>query len=341
MGNNEIDQNHIGRTSGIGRVIGGKTAQPHSWPWQLYASFDEWDCGAIMIHPTWVLSAAHCIPGQSWSARSSDAFSDIKDLGRTAGEEITADDLGSIGVNRNEGDNIAASDLAFEFRMIFGLHDVLVPGKAKVAILNQNYITVRPGFHNPTPYNNDIVLVKLKVPMRSSSTLSPICLPSPKTCMPAGHLCAVSGWGNNDRLDSSRYPDKLQEAAVSLLDRGFCQNPDPEAKTIKNVYYKKLFNENMICAGHEEGFTDACQGDSGGPLSCQMGDNGPWVVHGIVSWGVGCGHYKRPGVYTRVKNYTDWVKKLTGIESDGAGPNIVDNSLVCDDFKTTSTTTTT
>merc|ERR1711990_189510 len=241
-----------------------------------------------------------------------DAFSDIKDLGRVAGEEVTADDLGSIGVNRNEGENVAASDLAFEFRMIFGLHDVLVPGKAKVAILNQNYITVHPGFHNPTPYNNDIVLVKLKVPMRSSSTLSPICLPSPKTCLPPGHLCAVSGWGNNDRLDSSRYPDKLQEAAVSLLDRGFCQNPDPEAKTIKNVYYKKLFN-----------------------------DNGPWVAHGIVSWGVGCGHYKRPGVYTRVKNYTDWVKKLTGIESDGAGPKVVDNSLVCDDFKTTSTTTTT
>ena len=46
----------------------------------------------------------------------------------------------------------------------------------------------------------------------------------------------------------------------------------------------------MVCAGHTEGYTDACQGDSGGPMSCQMGNNGEWVVYGLVSWGVGCGH---------------------------------------------------
>ena len=26
-----------------------------------------------------------------------------------------------------------------------------------------------------------------------------------------------------------------------------------------DFFTRKLFNENMICAGHEEGFTDACQ----------------------------------------------------------------------------------
>ena len=25
------------------------------------------------------------------------------------------------------------------------------------------------------------------------------------------------------------------------------------------IFTRKLFNDNMICAGHEEGFTDACQ----------------------------------------------------------------------------------
>ena len=37
-----------------GRVIGGDEAEPNSWPWQLFLSFDGWDCGAVMIHPTWV-----------------------------------------------------------------------------------------------------------------------------------------------------------------------------------------------------------------------------------------------------------------------------------------------
>ena len=56
------------------------------------------------------------------------------------------------------------------------------------------------------------------------------------------------------------------------------------------MYPRKLFNNNMVCAGHKEGYTDACQGDSGGPMSCQMGNDGEWVVYGLVSWGVGCGH---------------------------------------------------
>ena len=61
-------------------------------------------------------------------------------------------------------------------------------------------------------------------------------------------------------------------------------------KTSPTFHFRKLFNDNMVCAGHEQGYTDACQGDSGGPMSCRMGNNGEWVVYGLVSWGVGCGH---------------------------------------------------
>uniref|UniRef100_A0A287DAG7 Peptidase S1 domain-containing protein n=1 Tax=Ictidomys tridecemlineatus TaxID=43179 RepID=A0A287DAG7_ICTTR len=52
------------------------------------------------------------------------------------------------------------------------------------------------------------------------------------------------------------------------------------------------------------------QGDSGGPLNCQAED-GAWEVHGIVSFGSskGCNVRKKPGVYTRVSAYIDWINQ--------------------------------
>jgi len=54
------------------------------------------------------------------------------------------------------------------------------------------------------------------------------------------------------------------------------------------------------------------KGDSGGPLSCRISEDSPWIAYGIVSWGVGCGYFRRPGVYTRVSNYEEWIHQLTG-----------------------------
>ena len=51
------------------------------------------------------------------------------------------------------------------------------------------------------------------------------------------------------------------------------------------------------------------QGDSGGPLSCKH--NEVWHLVGITSWGEGCGQRERPGVYTNVVEYVDWILEKT------------------------------
>lgn len=52
------------------------------------------------------------------------------------------------------------------------------------------------------------------------------------------------------------------------------------------------------------------QGDSGGPLACARDDVS--FLYGIISWGEGCGRSGKPGVYTKVVNYMDWINSVIG-----------------------------
>lgn len=66
----------------------------------------------------------------------------------------------------------------------------------------------------------------------------------------------------------------------------------------------RIYSDEEICAGNFiSGGEDSCSGDSGGPLVQNK------TLVGIVSWGIGCGMPKYPGVYAEVSHYINWMSQ--------------------------------
>ncbi|XP_037539825.1 trypsin-3-like isoform X1 [Nematolebias whitei] len=153
-------------------------------------------------------------------------------------------------------------------------------------VFNVSKLYIYP-FYTYWNYNNDIMLIKLSEPAQLNANVQPVTLPDRNTPPLRGDVCTVSGWGV-----TQVYTSVLSNAlrAVDVREMSNC-----------NMYYWGRITPNMICAGSMFGGKDACQGDSGGPLVC----NG--CLEGIVSWGIGCANAFYPGVYTKVRQYVDWI----------------------------------
>uniref|UniRef100_A0A8C3FVS7 Peptidase S1 domain-containing protein n=1 Tax=Chrysemys picta bellii TaxID=8478 RepID=A0A8C3FVS7_CHRPI len=159
--------------------------------------------------------------------------------------------------------------------------------------------------YNPSSYASDIALVLLRTPLLYTTYILPVCLPDRSDSIANGTLCWVTGWGNIQTSESLPAPRTLQEVQVSLMDAQTCN--DLYSISITGSLGSRPIKDDMVCAGQTEGGKDSCQGDSGGPLVCSQA--GSWFLIGIVSWGEGCGLPYRPGVYTRVSAYSDWIQQ--------------------------------
>ncbi|XP_068133198.1 coagulation factor XII [Hyperolius riggenbachi] len=148
-------------------------------------------------------------------------------------------------------------------------------------------------------FQNDIALMKLQdvngVCAQFSQFIQPICLQQITKATGSVQHCEVAGWGHQYH-GADYYALFLQEAHMPILPLAQCQSPFSHGDKIL---------PGMFCAGFMEGGVDACQGDSGGPLVCEVDG----IVHlfGIVSWGSGCAEENKPGIYTDVSKYTDWI----------------------------------
>uniref|UniRef100_A0A3Q3FML6 Peptidase S1 domain-containing protein n=1 Tax=Labrus bergylta TaxID=56723 RepID=A0A3Q3FML6_9LABR len=153
--------------------------------------------------------------------------------------------------------------------------------------------------YNFLTYDNDIALMELDSNVTLNQNIWPICLPSPTYDFPAGLAAWITGWGAT--REGGLAAKILQKAEVRIINSTVCKS-----------LMKDDVTDRMLCAGLLKGGVDACQGDSGGPLSV-TGPSGRVFIAGVVSWGDGCARRNKPGVYTRVTKYRNWIKEKSGV----------------------------
>lgn len=153
-------------------------------------------------------------------------------------------------------------------------------------------------FDNET-FDNDIALLRLKSDIGicavNAPEVLPVCLPEPGLVLPSWTECEISGYGR-DKEFSAEYSERVKRGYVRLW---------PNERCVPDVLSGRPVTTNMLCAGDTRGLDDACKGDSGGPLVCRNKDR--MTLMGVISWGDGCGQKDKPGVYTRVTNYINWI----------------------------------
>ncbi|XP_060921534.1 tryptase-2-like [Labrus mixtus] len=155
---------------------------------------------------------------------------------------------------------------------------------------------------------NDLGLVKLKKKLlfSESKLVAPVKLPRPDDVFDQTSECWITGWGAVENGVPLPPPETLQQLRIPILPQSVCK-----------AKYPHLTSE-QLCAGDLAGDKDACKGDYGGPLVCRTARG--FVQVGIMSYGSpdGCGLPGRPGVYTRVSSFVDYINSYINITEEAS-----------------------
>ncbi|XP_032466581.1 coagulation factor VII isoform X2 [Phocoena sinus] len=160
--------------------------------------------------------------------------------------------------------------------------------------------------------DHDLALLRLARPVALGDHVAPLCLPErafAERTLAFVRFSAVSGWGQ--LLERGATALRLMAVHVPRLLTQDCR------QLSRRRPGGPVVTDNMFCAGYTDGSKDACKGDSGGPHATHF--QGTWYLTGVVSWGEGCAAAGHFGVYTRVSQYTAWLRHLMGSPPPSGG----------------------
>jgi secreted trypsin-like serine protease len=185
-------------------------------------------------------------------------------------------------------------DGATSFTILLGTHK-LDGDQSTVEKLATDIYVLHPDY-NPDTYENDIGLIKLRMPVILTTYIKPLHLPY-------GDLADIAkgiayGWGQTSDSDSE-LADTLNYVTLSTVSDAECK-----------LTYGSQIRPNMVCfeGNYNEG---TCFGDGGSPIIMPP-MRGYTVVLAIASFfsANGC-ESTDPSGYTKVFPYKDWINNVT------------------------------
>jgi len=143
---------------------------------------------------------------------------------------------------------------------------------------------------------SDVALLKLATPVYDYPVLK--LADSYSKLDTPGNKVTVMGWGAMSR-SGWNFAMNLMKTETQVVSSQICNAGESYAGDI---------TDTMLCAGFQDGHTDACSGDSGGPLVTQTPYG--WRQVGIVSFGEGCAEPNFYGVYTRLPLFQPYISEF-------------------------------
>lgn len=292
-----------------GFVVGGKDADLGDYPFIALLGYyshkrrrTEYKCGGTLINRRYVVTAAHC-------SRAADPIYEVllgeNDIAvdpecKTSGGKTTC--YASPQRFRIRPEDITVHEQWDRTKVTTEGYDILLIRLPSLARFEGDFNEYYPNA------NNSYAVNAVCMPWNGESDLPDASYTQrPRPGHPKGNMY-ISGWGRTKNVGLGEFTTELAVFESRLQDLVL-----PPVTNDRCTQQGFPVNDRMLCAGGLKG-KDSCNGDSGGPLITRTVDRRSGVqstawLTGIVSYGTRrCGEGK-PGVYTRVSSYIDWIKR--------------------------------
>ncbi|XP_016959648.1 phenoloxidase-activating factor 1-like isoform X2 [Drosophila biarmipes] len=265
-----------GRSPAGYRIARGQEASPNELPWMamlLYLNNTSLEiipsCAGSLINNRYVLTAGHCV------ASMPGTFT-LKSV--RLGEH-------------NVGSTATGLPLCWDRRVRCAVPHIDID-------VEKAFVHSRFKKGAKTQLQHDIALLRLKMPVRFSNGIKPICLLRAHPPLTNSTL-QIAGWG---QTEDGRLSQVLRKGNVNEVHPSMCS---------QMFRYLQFNFHSQLCALGQRG-VDICGGDSGGPLMATMRGFQADIIYqaGISSVAHQiCGSLGYPAVFTKVKHFFNWITR--------------------------------